>query len=99
MDPKKIVCTEQSNPPAPGHGHITAVGIGSDPTKASHRETVTQVRANLSNGVVYYTVSPSTGKVALVHTFDCRCGVKTIRSAPDAVRDNNLDNLRLCHFN
>lgn len=98
MDPKRIVCTEQSNPSAVGHGHITAVGVGTDPGQASLRETVTQVRTNLSNGVVYYTVSPSTGKIALVYSYDCACGVKTIRSAADAVWDNNLDNLRLCNF-
>jgi hypothetical protein len=95
---KRIVCTEQSNPPAAGHGHIIAVGIGDNPGNASSRETVTTVRANLASGQVYYTYSPSTAKVALVYAYNCACGVKTIRSAPDAVYDNNLDNLRLCNF-
>lgn len=98
MATKRIVCTEQSNPPAAGHGHIMAVGIGPDPSRAENRETVTQVRTNLANGDVYYTVSPSTNAVALVYAYDCSCGVRTIRSASDAVTDNNLDYLRLCNF-
>src|SRR5688500_13494584 len=78
----RIVCTEQSNPPAYGHGHILAVGVGSDPSKASTRMTVAAVRSALRNGDVFYTVSPSTGKVALVRAFTC-CGIDTIKSAPD----------------
>lgn len=97
MSTKRIVCTEQSNPSAVGHGHIIAVGVGTDPSKADSRETVEAVRGNLGAGDIYYTFSESTSKVALVHRYDCSCGVKTIRSAPDAVYDNNLDNLRLCH--
>jgi hypothetical protein len=38
-------------------------------------------------------------KVALVEKFTCgRCWRTHIRSAPDAVTDNNLDNLRRCNW-
>lgn len=95
---KRIVCTEQSNPTAVGHGHILAVGIGTDPGSATQRETVDTVRRNILNGERYYTQGERSGKVANVERYDCWCGVKTIRSTPDAVTDNNLDNLRLCSW-
>jgi|SRR4051812_5334931 len=98
MTAKRIVCTDQSNPPAPGHGHIVSVGIGTDPGKATEREDVTTVRANILRGDTYFTKGTSSGKIALVERYDCSCGVKTIRSAPDKVTDNNLDNLRLCSW-
>jgi hypothetical protein len=98
MSTNRIVCTEQSRPSAVGHGHILAVGLGTDPNQATNRETVETVRANLLNGDVYYTVGPRTGKLAYVYRYDCPCGVKTVRSTADATTDNNLDSLRLCNF-
>jgi Protein of unknown function (DUF3892) len=98
MATHRIVCTEQSSPGSYGHGHILAVGTGSDPAGADERWTVQQVRAAIADGTRFYTVSPSTGKVADVTRYDCWCGIKTIRSTPDAVYDNNLDNLRLCNW-
>jgi hypothetical protein len=96
MSSYRIVCTEQSDPGSAGHGHILAVGVGTDPTSATDRWTVAQVRMAIQDGDRFYTVSPSTGKVANVVRYDCWCGIKTIRSTPDAVDDNNLDSLRLC---
>jgi hypothetical protein len=94
----RIVCTEQSDPPAPGHGHILAVGTGSDPNKADNRFTVQTVRSKIAGGERFYTVGLRSGDYADVEPFDCWCGIETIRSDPDQVTDNNLDSLRLCHF-
>jgi hypothetical protein len=95
---KRIVCTEQSNPQAVGHGHILAVGVGVNAGKATEREDVATVRRNILYGERYYTKGEQSGRVANVERYDCWCGVQTIRSAPDAVTDNNLDNLRLCSW-
>jgi hypothetical protein len=94
----RIVCTEQSDPPAPGHGHILAVGVGDDPSKATERFEVAEVRRKLRAGDRFYTVGIASGDEADVQAFDCWCSVKTIRSDPDQVTDNNLDDLRLCSW-
>lgn len=92
----RIVCTEQHRPTH--HNHILGVGTGDDPTRAVQRWTVAEVRTAILNGTRFYTVSPSTGRIANVERFDCVCGIKTIRSTPDAIADNNLDNLRVCRW-
>jgi hypothetical protein len=86
----EIVCVTKAG--TSPHQHIVSVGVGS----AYNKETVGQVRFAIGQGHRYYTVSPSTGKQADVRPFDCACGIKTIRSHPDAVTDNNLDNLQKC---
>jgi uncharacterized protein DUF3892 len=91
----QIVCTNKSDS---GHGHITHAGTG-DFTGYSQRWTVAEVRAAIRAGSVFYTVSPSRPtEVALVEPYDCSCGVKTIRTDPDEVTDNNLDNLQDCAY-
>jgi hypothetical protein len=57
---------------------------------------VAEARALIARGTQFETVSPSTGKRARILAYDCQCGVKSLRSAADAVKDNNLDNLRNC---
>jgi hypothetical protein len=57
---------------------------------------VATIRSKLTDGDRFNTYSPSTDKVADVHKDTCDidgCEVKTIRSDPDAIADNNLDNL------
>lgn len=93
----RIVCTTQSNPSAPGHGHIVAVGTGTDPDRASGKATVDEVRRRLANGEAFYT-QDAAGHRASVRPFDCSCGIRTIRSAADATTANNLDNLRACNW-
>lgn len=91
----QIVCVETLHP----HRHITHVGIGNDHDSADQRVTVERVRDALLLGARFYTVSPSTGRTANVEAVDYRYPsgiVKTIRSAADAIQDNNLDNLRTC---
>lgn len=96
----RIVCTEQVPIHQPTtHAHIVAVGTGTDPHKADQRLTLDQVLAGMDHGDVFYTVSPSTNKIALVEKYVCgQCRRTYIRSAPDAVHDNNLDYLRRCNF-
>lgn len=97
MATHRIVCTEQSDPGAVGHGHIVAVGVGDNPSKATSRVTVLEVRRQLSDREIYYT-SDANHNVALVEPFDCSCGINTIRSTSDATTANNLDRLRICHW-
>ena len=85
----KIDCVELSTVEKPWrHGHITKVHVG------EYAWGVSAVRKWIvEEGDRFYTVSPSTGKQADVEPYDCACGVKTIRSDPDHVTDNNLDNM------
>lgn len=92
----RIVCTEQTNV-NPHHGHIHHVGTGPNPASAANRWTVAEVRKALADGHVFYTRGERSGQVALVRAYTC-CGIETIKSAPDAVLDNNLDNLRTCSW-
>lgn len=93
----RIVCTTQSNPPAVGHGHIIAVGTGTDPGAASARVEVDEVRRRIDLGELFYT-QDAYGNQARVEKFQCWCGYKTIRSNADATTGNNLDSLRLCNW-
>ncbi|MEA2493393.1 MAG: hypothetical protein QOJ29_1304 [Thermoleophilaceae bacterium] len=97
MAANRIVCVETEHP----HRHIIAVGIGDNEWRATRRETVATVRAAIRNGDRYYTVSPSKGWTADVEPYDVYVNgqwIYTIRSTPDAVPDNNLDNLRVCNW-
>lgn len=96
MSQFQIVCTERLG----AHRHITHVGTGSG-GRAANRWTVQQVRTALEGGDTFYTVSPSTGRIAYVEAYDAYSNgqvIQTLRSSPDAVSDNNLDNLRVCEF-
>lgn len=92
----RIVCVQK----LASHKHITHVGTGvSD--QADQRWTVGQVREALEDGDVFYTVSPSTNHIALVEAYDAHVDgrvIETIPSDPDAIFDNNLDNLRACRY-
>ena len=91
----RIVCVSTLHP----HRHITDVGVGNDSSQAEAMWSVEKVRSMIREGHRFITYSPSTGKYADVRPDDCKyagCTVKTIRSAADAVADNNLDNMRAC---
>jgi hypothetical protein len=96
----RVVCTEQEPVSLPtSHAHIVAVGTGTDPNQANTRWTLAQVIAAINRGEVFYTYGERSQKVALVRVVACpTCGHSIIRSAPDAVQDNNLDYLRRCNF-
>jgi len=93
----RIVCVSTEHP----HRHIVDVGTGSRLGAPSMRWSVDEVRSALGLGDSFYTDSPSTGERAAVAADDCTfvgCSVKTIRSAADAVEDNNVDNLQTCNW-
>jgi hypothetical protein len=96
----RIVCTEQEPVYQPTtHAHIVRVGTGDDPDRASQRWTLAEVIAGMDRGDVFYTRGKSSGAVALVEKYVCfQCRRTYIRSRPDAVADNNLDNLRRCNW-
>ena len=85
----EITCTTHSSPPAPSHAHILSVGLAS-----GQQQSVETVRFRITQGETYYTVGA--GRTATVRAYDCYCGFKTIRSGPDAILANNLDNLPTC---
>lgn len=91
----RIVCTDLKYPTA--HRHIVSVGTGEQPSKATKQWTVSEVRAALKGGDVFYTQGTG-GQTARVESFDCGCGYKTIRSSSDATTSNNLDYLRECSW-
>lgn len=94
----RIVCTEQAPLGVPhSHAHIVAVGTGIDSTSAAERWALDQVLAAIDRGHVFYTLGDVSGRRAEVEKYVCAfCRRTYIRSRPDAVRDNNLDNLRAC---
>lgn len=94
MSTHQIVCTEQTR--CTQAGHIISVGTGTDSTSANAQWTVREVWDALDRGEVFYTYGG--GEVALVHKFHCPCGRNSLRSAPDATIENNLDYLRLCRW-
>jgi hypothetical protein len=84
----QTVCAERLE----AHEHITHVGTGTVAQTATKRWTVHAVRTALENGDRFYTVSPSTDRVADVRAYDAVIDgrrVETIRSAGDAIEDNN----------
>ncbi len=96
----RIVCTDQEpfNWPTT-HAHIVAVGTGTDPDKADQRWTLNEVLSAMDRSDTFYTQGVKSGKVARVEKFVCaHCTRTHIRSSPDAVTDNNLDNLRRCRW-
>lgn len=96
----RIVCTEQEpaqNPPQ--HAHIVAVGVGDNSNSASQRLTLAEVIQRMEYGDEFYTQGLLTGTRAKVEKYFCTfCKRTHIRSSRDATTDNNLDNLRYCHW-
>ena len=96
----RVVCTEQV--PAAAHpraAKIVAVGTGVDPDRANDNWTVAQVVSAIDSGHIFYTQGKASGKVAIIQKYWCAaCGESHIRSAADAVIDNNLDSLRACSW-
>jgi hypothetical protein len=90
MSDYEITCVTKTARTA-GHQHIIEVGVKGE----SKPLTVPDVYTRMHRADIFYTVSPSSGDIAFVHKDEC-CGIATLRSHSDAVRDNNLDNLRAC---
>ncbi len=91
----RIVCRNTEHP----HSHISDVGTGISPGQYLDIWTVTEVVEAMKAGDTFHTISPSTGLRAEVRAYLCEidgCKELTLRSVPDAVADNNLDNLNTC---
>ena len=94
----RIVCTTQEPVNEPNrNAHIVAVGTGNDPARVDRRWTLDQVLRAMDSGDSFYTQGVQSGKIAAVEKYQCPyCRRTFIRSTPDAVADNNLDNLPRC---
>jgi hypothetical protein len=96
MKAYEIDCaTKSGNPCTEREQHITRVGakrVGG----TKHRDwSVADVRRKIKNGDRFFTMD-TRGRAADVERYTCGCGRKTIRTRPDAVTTNNLDNLPAC---
>jgi hypothetical protein len=98
MAKHRIVCTIQVPVTQPhDHAHIVRVGTGSLFDHYSRQLTVAEVYAAIDSGDEFYTFGVTSGTSAAVHKYRCpHCHFDTLRSAPDAVKDNNLDSLPTC---
>jgi hypothetical protein len=70
--------------------------LSGDSYEDSRTLLVGTIRAKLAAGDRFNTYSPSTDRMADVHSDICAvdgCRVQTIRSDADAIADNNIDNL------
>lgn len=93
----RIICVTTEHQ----HRHIVEVGTGPEPGDVTKMWSVKKVKKAIKKGTHrFYTVSPTTNRVAEVRRWKCTepgCGaVKTIRSEGDVVEDNNLDKLASC---
>lgn len=94
----RIICTRQEPASAPpSHQHIVAVGTGNEPRHYTNIWTLDQVLEAMRQGDSFYTQGEHSGRIAEVEPYQCSyCRRTYIRSSPDAVTDNNLDNLPRC---
>jgi uncharacterized protein DUF3892 len=94
----RIICTNQDPPYQPTtHAHIVAVGTGTSPDHYDQKWTLNEVLAAMDRGNTFYTQGRQSGRVAEIEKYTCStCRRIYIRSAPDAIPDNNLDNLPRC---
>jgi len=74
----------------------TSPELARGPTQAKPPRigTVGEVRTAIKNGDRFYTVSASKGTKAYIEPWD----IPTLRTKPDHLKDDNLDNLRACAF-
>jgi hypothetical protein len=94
----RIVCTVEAPVTRPHrHGHIVRIGTRALFDNQHQTWTVAEVYAAMDAGDEFYTYGPQSKKAAAVHKYECHhCQADTLRSAPDAVKDNNLDSLPEC---
>ena len=72
------------------------MGVG-DAVGTAAQWTLNAVLAAMDLADIFYTRGTTSDKVALVQKYACsQCGRVYIRSAADAMTDNDLDSLRRC---
>lgn len=94
----RIVCTTQVPVSEPNrNAHIVEVGTGNNPPRVDRRWPLDEVLRAMDSGDSFFTQGVQSGKIAEVEKYQCpNCRRTYIRSKPDAVADNNLDNLPRC---
>jgi hypothetical protein len=94
----RIICTTQEPATLPNdRAHIVAVGTGTSASKYDRYWTLSEVLAAMEDDDKFYTFGETSRKTADVEKYKCPfCSRTHIRSSPDAVKDNNLDNLPRC---
>ena len=94
----RIICTLQVSVNQPhSHAHIAEVGTGPTIQQYNRKWTVAEVYTAMDQGDIFYTTGEQSEKTAIVNKYKCpHCNSPTLRSAADAVADNNLDNLPRC---
>jgi len=94
----RIICTTQEPPQLPNdRAHIVAVGTGTSASNYDRYWQLNEVLAAMDRGDAFYTLGETSRKTASVEKYKCPWCLQThIRSSPDAVKDNNLDNLPGC---
>jgi Protein of unknown function (DUF3892) len=98
MSSYRIICTTQQPAQLPNdQAHIVAVGTGASASTSDQYWQLSEVLAAMDRGDSFYTFGETSRKTAAVQKFICaQCLETHIRSNPDAVKDNNLDNLPRC---
>ena len=94
----RIVCTTQEPVNEPNRSaHIVAIGTGTEPNHYDRYWPLDAVLQAMGRGDQFYTQGVRSGRIAAVEPYRCTgCRRTFIRSTPDAVQDNNLDNLPRC---
>jgi hypothetical protein len=94
----RIICTTQEPAQLPNdRAHIVAVGTGTSASTYDRYWQLSEVLAAIDRGDTFHTFGETSRKTASVDKYKCPwCSQIHIRSNPDAVTDNNLDNLPNC---
>jgi hypothetical protein len=97
MAQHRIIGTRQESCDPP-HAHAHVIIVGTEKSAGySKLWTITQVYNAMDQGDTFFTCGEKSKKTAAVQKHNCpHCEVKTLRSAPEAIQDNNLDNLPTC---
>jgi hypothetical protein len=97
MAKHRIIGTRQESFDTP-HVHAHVVIVGTEKLAGySKLWTITQVYNAMDQGDTFYTYGEKSQKSAAVHKYNCpHCDENTLRSAPEAVTDNILNNLPTC---
>ena len=95
----RIICTTQEPSHVPhDRAHIVAVGTGSSASTYDKYWQLSEVLKAMDSNDTFYTFGELSRKTAEVEKYKCpNCADTHIRSAADAVKDNNLDNLPACN--
>lgn len=89
----RVEYVERPASPAEHRRHITGIDtVALDGTKR-HWSDIALVRDALADGDEFYTQRATSDRHSLIESYDCLCGVETIRSCLDPPAGQNLDNV------